>query len=62
MADPELRLAILGEMANIRRELIKLQDPTNPLGSVEFVSRYKAHLEQRLEELEQALKSAAAAD
>ncbi len=56
MAHPELRLAILSEMANIRRELIKLQDSSNPLGPIDFVSHYKAHLEQRLEQLEQALK------
>ncbi len=61
MADPELRLAILAEMANLRRELTKLQDPSNPLGPVEFVSTYKAHLEQRLEQLEQALKDHEAA-
>ncbi len=61
MSDPELRLAILSEMANIRRELTKLQDPTNPLGPVDFVSHYRLHLEQRLEQLEQALKDYEAA-
>jgi len=57
MADPELRLAILSEMASIRYELTKLKDPKNPpLGPTEFLRTYTAHLEERLAQLEQALK------
>lgn len=57
MADPELRFAILSEMASIRYELDKLKDPRNPpLGTTEFLRTYTAHLEERLGQLEQALR------
>lgn len=57
MADPELRLAILSEMASIRYELTKLQAHRNPpLGPTEFLHTYTAHLEERLAKLEQALR------
>ena len=58
MADPELRLAILREMASIRYELTKLQDPRNPpLGPTDFVREYTAHLNARLAHLEETLKA-----
>jgi hypothetical protein len=56
MADPELRLAILSEMASIRHELTRLRDGTPPLGPSEFMHKYIAHLNDRLGQLEQALK------
>lgn len=58
MSDPDLRLAILKQMASIRHELATLRSEQLPLGPREFLDRYEQHLNACLERLEQALKSA----
>lgn len=57
MADPDLRIAILKEMASIRRELADLADTLKPpLGPSEFVHGYTGQLKARLAKLEDELK------
>ena len=57
MSDPELRMAILREMASIRRELTDLANTMKPpLGPRDFVDRYIEQLKTRLGQLEEELK------
>lgn len=57
MADPDLRMAILREMASIRRELTDLANTLKPpLGPRDFVERYTDQLKARLGQLEDELK------
>lgn len=58
MDDPDLRMAILREMANLRHELATLHATRPVLGPREFLERYELHLKDRLARLEQALKDA----
>ena len=64
MADPDLRMAILREMANLRHELATLHATEPLLGPREFLERYELHLKDRLARLEEELKRSdqAAAD
>lgn len=58
MSDPDLRMAILREMASIRRELTDLANTLKPpLGPRDFVDRYTENLKARLAKLEDELKS-----
>ena len=57
VADPDLRMAILQEMASIRRELIDLANTLKPaLGPPDFMRRYTEQLKDRLARLEEELK------
>ena len=56
MADSDVRMAILQEMANIRRELATLPAKNPPLGPREFVQKYTEHLKARLAQLEEEVK------
>lgn len=64
MSDPDLRMAILREMASIRRELTDLANTLKPpLGPRDFVEHYTEQLKERLRKLEDELKrSESAAD
>ena len=61
MADPDLRMALLHEMASIRHELAALHSSMPLLGPREFLDRYELHLKTRLAALEQEFKDAEAA-
>ena len=61
MSDPDLRMAILREMATIRHELADLRNPMKPpLGPTEFTLRYSQQLKASLARLEKELYDAEA--
>ncbi len=56
-ADPDLRIAILKEMASIRRELADLANTLEaPLGPTEFMRGYTGQLKDRLAKLQDELE------
>lgn len=53
MQTPDLRMAILREMASIRHELAEVESPrTPPLAPLDFRQQYIRRLRARLAELE----------